>query len=465
MIIPLFGLGQEGKSKTVSAQKHLNIYAETTATPDKTPIAFYGTAGTTLRFSFGDTPCRGGIAVGDYVYYVHRGTFWQVDNAGVQTSRGTIGTTSGRVDMAYNGTQIAIVDGSNLYIYTIATTTLSAAVASGLFSNPVSITFQDGYFICCFVNSGRFQLSALDDGLTWSALDFANAESNPDNTLRVMADHGEIVLLGEVTTEFWGNTGAQDFPYSNVRGATMEYGLAARWSLVKYNDSLCGLFKNRMGQVQVMRLQGYTPVPVSNPDMETIINNYATVSDATGLSYLMNGHPFYQISFPSAGKSWLFDAKSGMWTQLESGLSGGRHVAEIHVDYLNKPLVTDYSNGSVYELDSDVYTDNGTSIPREIITRHVFKDYSPMTISRLQVDFETGVGLVSGQGSTPKAMLQISKDNGRTWGNELWTNIGAIGKYLTRVIWRRLGVGNDWTFKLRITDPVRVAITGASIEK
>ena len=464
MIIPLFGLSQEGKSRTVNAQRHLNLYAEISAQPDKSPVTFYGTAGTTLRFSFGDTPVRGMIAVGDYVYCVHRGTFWQVDNSGTKTSRGTIGTTSGRVDMSYNGTQIAIVDGSNLYIYTVATVTLSAAIVSGLFSNPTTITFQDGYFICTFANSGRYQLSSLDDGTTWSALDFANAESNPDNTIRVIADHGEVVLFGDVTSEFWGNTGAQDFPYSNVRGATIEYGLAARWSLVKFNDSLCGLFKNRMGQVQVMRLQGYTPVPISTPDMDTVFNSYATVSDATGLAYLMNGHPFYQINFPSAGKSWLFDSTTGLWSPLETGLDGDRHVAEIHTDYLNKPLVSDYSTGSVYELDPDVYTDNGTAIPREIITKHFFKDYNDIMVTRLRVDFETGVGLVSGQGSAPQAMLQISKDNGHTWGNELWANIGAIGKYLTRVMWRRLGVGNDWVFKIRITDPIKVVITGASID-
>ena len=61
-------------------------------------------------------------------------------------------------------------------------------------------------------------------------------------------------------------------------------------------------------------------------------------------------------------------------------------------------------------------------------------------------------------------MLQVSKDNGHNWGNEMWVGIGAIGAFLTRAIWRRLGSAYDWTFKLRITDPVKVVITSAFMD-
>lgn len=463
MIIPIFSVGQQGKSPTVTAQRHLNLYAEVVQNADKSNLVFYGTPGLTLFMSFGDTPARGGIMVGDYVYYVHRGTFWQVDNAGIKTSRGTLNTTTGRVEMAYNGSQIGIVDGTNMYLYTVATTAF-AVVSSGLFPNPISITYQDSYFIACFRDDQRFQISGQYDGATWDALDYASAESNPDKLQRVIADHGEIVLCGDVSIEFWGNSGAQDFPYSNIRGATQEYGLAARWSLVKYNDSMAGLMKNRMGQVQVMMAVGHSLKKISTEEIDYLINGYSSVADATAYSYMLGGHPMYQINFPSAGRSWLYDGSTGLWSPLESGLSGGRHLGETCIDYLNKPRVSDYTNGNVYTLDANTYTDNGMAIAREIVGRHYFKDYKRQGISRLQVDFETGVGLITGQGEDPQAMLQVSKDNGHTWGNEMWTTVGRIGTYLTRAIWRRLGSGRDWLFKIRVTDPVKVVITGASID-
>jgi hypothetical protein len=459
-LYPLFALGQEGKSKTVTAQRHLNIYAE--PSDDKSQLNFYGTPGTSLFFSFGDTPVRGMLPVGDYLYCVHRGTFYEVNNAGVKTSRGTIGTTTGRVQLCSNGTQIAIVDGAALWVYTIASNAF-AQVTTNLLAVPIDVTYQDGYGVLTFAD-GRFQITALYDFKTLDALEYATAESNPDGLVRILADHGELILAGENTTEFWGNSGGQDFPYSNMRGATLEWGLAAPWSLCKYNDSVAGVFRNSMGQVQVMMLAGHALKKISSPEVDYLINGYSAVADCTGFAYMLGGHPMLQLNFQSAGKSWLYDSLTGLWSELQSGLSGARHIGEIHADYINKPRVSDYSSGNVYTLEADTYTDNGTAIPREIISKHVLNNLKDLTVHALQCDFETGVGLVSGQGSDPQAMLQISRDNGRTWGNQRWASMGKIGKYQTRVIWRRCGTARDFVFKIRMTDPVKFALSGAALD-
>jgi len=460
MIIPLFGLGQTGKSKTATSEHHLNLYAE--VRPDnERPLVFYGTPGTTLRVAFGDTPIRGWIAVGDLYYVVHRGTFYEVNNAGTKTSRGTLNTTTGRVDLAYDGAVILITTGTSGYTYTVATTTLAEVTDAQFPDAANTCAWIDGLFFVDDGETDQFQWSP--DGTNWDALDFASAESQPDGIVRVFTDNGELILLGSGTTEFRGNVGAADEPFQTIKGATQEFGLAARWSLTKFNSGLAALMKNKDGQVQIVFIKGYVPQPISSLELDSIINGYASVSDATAYAYKLGGHPMLQVNFPSAGKSWLFDAKTGMWSPLEYGLAGGRHRGEMHIDFLNKPLIADYENGNVYEISPDVYTDNGTSIARELIGRTFFQQNDPVTVDELFVDMETGVGLVSGQGSDPQAMLQISKDGGHTWGNELWTTIGAIGKYAVRTAWRRLGQSLSWTFKLRITDPIKVVVTYAAI--
>lgn len=461
-IVPLFGMGNYGRSRTASAQRHLNLYAEIQPEGEKSRIVFYGTPGTTLRDEFGDTPGRGWIAIGDLYYRVHRGTLYSVNNAGTKTVLGTLNTTTGRVDMAYNGTLILIVDGTNLYTYTIG----------GAFAQVSGAFVPDGANTCTWL-AGQFVVDGGDGsdsfftsttGTTWAALDFASAESNPDGLVRVFSDNGEIILAGESTLEFQGTIENGDFPFASIKGATQEFGLAARWSLCKFNSGVAGLMKRPGGQVQVMFISGYVPKPISSQEVDSVINAYATVSDATAYSYMLGGHPMLQINFPSVMKSWLYDASTGMWTPLEYGLNGERHRGEMALDYLNKTIISDYSNGNVYDLEADTYTDNGTAIAREIIGRHFFKGDDEVTVDRLYVDMQTGVGLSSGQGSNPQAMLQISVDNGHTWGNELWADMGAIGKYLTRVVWRRLGMALDWLFKIRITDPVKVVITYAALE-
>lgn len=524
-IVPFFGVGQQGKSHTVTAQHHLNLYAEIAA--DKSQIAFYGTPGTTLRKSFGDTPVRGWIAVGDLYYLVHRGTMYSVNNAGTSTSLGTLNTTTGRVDLSYSGSVILLVDGTNIYAYdltyatffqveqvstgtttstsagklvdsgasfdtdgtkagmmayntTDGTTSIISAVDSATTLSMVSDVFTsgenysigpsfvpDGANTCTWLggqfivdggdNSDQFYTSP--DGVSWDALDFASAESNPDGLVRVFADNNEVTLAGENTIEYWGNSGGQDFQFSAIQGAAQEFGLAARWSLCKYNSGLAALMKPAMGQVQVMFISGYVPKPISTPEIDYLINNYSTVSDATFYAYMLGGHPMLQCNFPTAGKSWLYDASTGMWSPLEYGLSGARHRGELQLDYLNKTIIADYSTGDIYNLLPDTYTDNGTAIAREIVSRHIFHGNQRIRIDGLYVDMEVGVGLASGQGVNPQVMLQISKTNGAAWGTELWKTIGAIGKYLNRVTWRGLGSARDWLFKLRVTDPVKVVFT------
>lgn len=212
-----------------------------------------------------------------------------------------------------------------------------------------------------------------------------------------------------------------------------------------------------MGECQVVLLNGYKPQPVGGQDFLDAINKYATVNDATAFSYMLDGHPFYEINFPTAGKSWLYDGATNVWSELQSDT--GRHRANIATLYLGKTYCTDYTNGKIYKLDPTVYTDNGTAIPREIISRHLTSDdYLP--INQLWIDMETGVGATTGQGTNPQVMLQISNDWGHNYGPEVWRDAGPIGNFGWRVWWNRLGSDYQWTFKLRITDPVKVAIKG-----
>lgn len=531
-IVPLFGLGQQGKSPTVTAEKHLNLFAEFVPDGDKTNVAFYGTAGLDLfSDANGATPVRGALPIGDFIYYVHRGTLYKINNAGVRTSLGTLNTTDGRVDISYNGSNILIVDGTNGYIYSITystffqieqistgtttSTTTGKLVDSGASFNTDgtkagqvaynttdgtqsiisavdsattlsvvddnfpsgkaytigSSAFPNGANTCTWVGqefvadngatSDAFYISA--EGVTWNALDFASAESAPDGLVRVFADHGEVLLFGTATLEPWGNSGNVDFPFAAIQGAIQEIGLAARWALQKFDSAIAFLGKNKQGQVQVYRMDGYQLHVISTQEVDSLINGYATVSDATMMSFVDRGHPFLILNFPSAGKSWQYDGTTQLWSPRESGLSGDRYVGEICVDFLNKIRIFDYDSGNIYTLNPATYTENGTAFPSEIVGKHFFKDFNRVIVDELRVDFETGVGLVSGSGSDPQAMLQYSKDNGRTWSAELWAPLGAIGEYLTRVVWRRLGIGRDWLFKIRVTDPVKRVITGAAI--
>lgn len=463
MQIPLLGLGIQGRSLNLSAQRRVNLYLEIDPEGDKSKVSAHPTPGLDPFVDFGDTPVRGMHAVGDYLYVVHRGTFWQVDNAGVKTSRGTLTTTSGRVSMADNGIEVFVADGSTKgYVYTIATTTLTA-VTDGDAVISDTVCFLDGYFVVSKTTSGQFNFSDSYAGLNWTSTSFATAESNPDRLIAVAGGNNLLGLFGEYTTEVWANAGTSPVPFSRVQGGTQEWGLAARWSLCKFDESLIFLARNRLGQASVVRVSGTQATRVSPSDLDYTLTTYDAVSDATGYTYMLNGHPMYQLNFPSQSRSWLYDGKTGAWSVLESyGLT--RHRGELATIFLGDLLIADYSTGDIYTLEEDVYTDNGAGIARELEGGRVYgTDYNNLFMSELRLDMETGVGLDTGQGSDPQVMLQISHDGGHTWGVERWAPAGKAGEYRTRARWRRLGRTRDTVFKIRVTDPVKVVLLGAAL--
>jgi hypothetical protein len=456
------GVGVMAKSANVTSQTRKNMYLDMQpAGQDKIRVSAHPTPGLDSFLDFGETPVRGIYEKDNLLYIVHRNTLWEANNAGTTTNRGTLDTSSGRVSIIDNGTEINIVDGEFGYIYTIATTTLTKITDGDYSTSPQTTTFNDGYFIYSQSMSGQFAISSLYAGLTYSATDFATAESNPDNLVRVEEDSGNIVLFGEDTTEFWANTGELDFPYSRIAGTDMEWGLAARWSVAKFKNSLMFLGKSREGEVRVIHLNGYNPVPVSHSDLESIFNSAAT-SNASAFSYMVNGHSMYQITFPNVGRTFVYDATSEVWHEMTSG--GGRHRAEMGVNFIDTKVVTDYENGKVYRFNKDTRTDNGTTIIREITGRHYETDMDDFTVKQFHLDAEIGVGLETGQGSDPQVMMQYSTDGGHKWSEELWTTLGKIGEFAARAEWWQLGKGRNFTIRVRVSDPVKFVCTGAGLK-
>jgi len=84
-----------------------------------------------------------------------------------------------------------------------------------------------------------------------------------------------------------------------------------------------------------------------------------------------------------------------------------------------------------------------------------------MRVHAIEVEFEAGVGVTTGQGSDPQAMLSISKDGGHTWTDEVWRDIGKRGLYNARSMWRKMGEMRDFIVEVRVTDPIPVTMIAA----
>ena len=436
-------------------------------------MPIYGTPGLTLINSVTNGPVRGGIVLnlvqggGTYIFLVAGTKFWAINPAGTLVDGGNILNGSGPVYFSWNGTQLFFVDGKQGWMYPPFTAPLAQIVDVDFPvppAGPTTCTWLGGYFFVTKAGSNKIQISALNDCTSWNALDFFNAETAPDNVVRIEADQGELVLFSDRTVEWWALSGDAAI-VRRVGSSGIEWGCVAGETVAKFSNGLCFLAQNRQGEVQVGVLAGhqFNAISADDPEINHELNNRSPtiLGAATAFSYFMDGHSFYQLNFSDA--SYLYDDMTKSWSRVTSGTFGSRHYANLRLAFAQQPYVVDYRNGNIYLLDKTNYTDNGDVQQFEITSKHIFNAGNEISVNELTVEIEAGDGLATGQGSDPQIMVSWSKDGGRTWGNEVWMPMGKIGEYRRRATLRNLGRARDWAFKFRISDPIPRKLVSAEV--
>ena len=368
------------------------------------------------------------------------------------------------VSMASNGFIIMMVSGKLGYFINPTSNTVTP-ITDPDFQGSTNVYFVDGYFVFNKRSTGQFQITSIY-GTDIDGLDFATAEGSPDPIVSLIADHREVWLLGTNSVEVWINVGNPDFPFQRVQGAYLEIGCVAPASVAKMDNSIFWLSQDDRGYGTIQRAAGYSPQRVSNFAVEYAISSYSKIDDAVAYTYTQEGHSFYVISFPTAGRTWSLDAATNRWHERAyRNLDGsqGRHRSNCQMNFAGLTIVGDWENGNVYSLDLDTYTDNGQPIERIRVCPHIAQDGKYQFHQSLELYMQTGIGLPSGQGSDPQAMLSWSNDGGYSYGNELWASIGKIGERRSRVKWRRLGKARDRVYKVVVSDPVPVVFTGCEL--
>lgn len=469
MKVQLFGVGVKSISPAITAQRRINCYVEPRQEHEKTTYSLVRRPGLNpFVSSLGANPARGIWGVNSLAsplfFVVVSNNLYSVDNGGNVSSIGTINTSAGNVSIADDGRYLVIVDGQDGWYYNMQAPAGLIRITDGNFTtSPAYVTWQDTYFIVVSGKSNQFQLSKNADPSTWPAVQINFTGSAPGFLKAGLADHSILQLFGDFYTEYWQDAGTPDFPYAVIPGAAAEFGLASAWSLAKFDGKLAGLFQSKMGGVSVAIVTGFHLTPISNADIDQILSGYAVTGDAIGYGFKENGHSFYVLSFPTQGATWMYDANSQIWSELQGNL-GANFTGRFFTYFQTNLLVTDANSANIYSFSPTTYTDNGTIMPMEVWSKHIWQDDKYIGIPRIQIDVQAGVGLAVGQGSNPMLDLQVSKDGGNTFMSIGFSSIGKVGAYTQRVIWNGLGAARDWVLRLRITDPVKCVITGATAE-
>jgi hypothetical protein len=470
--IPILGVGLQSKSSNITAQSRVNCYMD--SSDDKNTVVAIGRPGLKLNIAFVD-----GVLI--RAMHIAQGQLWLVADKNVYvveslpsaveipgiiaaTFKGSLHFSDGYVEIDDNGLEVIITDnGQYIYTYNLSTSVFTLVTdvdypysATRAYQ---SVCFLDSYILANKPGTAQVQWSSSYDARTWDALDVASAESHPDKVIRVVAQGGYAYVFGTDSVEFWSSDVSG---FSAIKGLTLSNGLAAIKSVAKMSDGIGCLTANPNGTSQVSIVRPGNITKISTTDLDSIINDYPDISDATGFSFVLNGHEFYQINFLSGNQSWFYDLTMGIWSEIRS--ESGRYIGEYAAKLNNRTYVSDYrDNGRIYYLDETINTDNGEEIEFELTSKHVFNGLEKVSIGALQVDAETGILPDDGTYQNSQIMIGISKDNGKTF-RESFVSMGYPGEVNTRCRKNRLGMARDWVFKIRITDKIKRVVLGAYVE-
>jgi hypothetical protein len=468
--IPLVSGGYQARSVLAGAQRCVNLYPESAPDPQApVPVTHYPTPGLRLLMSSATKgPVRecyratnGDLytVVGPNVYYIAPGF--------VETLIGTITDKPTRAYMADNGQTIVLVDGT-VNGYTIDMTTRAfAPIVSAAFFGGDRVDYIDTYFV--FNRPGTRQwYKTNSQAVTFDPLDIAAKTGGADNIATVISIHRELWVIGELTSEVWVNSGAADFTFSQLPGAFIEHGCAAKYSVASQDISVFFLSQDTEGRGIVVQGTGYQVKRISTHAIEADIQSYATISDAIGYCFQQQGHAFYVLTFPTADKTWAYELATGQWHELAwTDDNGGlhRHRANSCCFAYGVNIIGDWQNGSLYALDPNVFTDNGRAVTRIRSFPHMISGGRQVSYQRFIADMQVGAQTGGQSSAPPMVTLRWSDTGGASWGDPITASMGATGEYRTQINFNRLGRARDRVFELSWTADVRTALLGAFVER
>jgi len=402
----------------------------------------------------------------------------------ISLSNVTYDMLTGTVGAVYEG---SIISGGTLYgsgSYTNVPLTggagtgaqASITVTGGIVTS-VTITAQgQNYLVGDVLSASNANLGGTGSGFSYSVdnvhgaafdpLDIAAKTGSADNIVAAPTVHGELWLIGELTTEVWYDAGAADFAYQRIQGAFVDHGCAAPYSIASVDISLLWLSQDRQGNCIVVMTEGYQVRRVSVHALEQEWQQYSDISDAIGYVHQIEGHAFYVLTFPTADKTYCFDLSSGQWHRRASIDGNGvlhRHRSNCFAFAYGYNLVGDYQNGNLYNLTNSVFTDNGVDIPRIRTFPHLIEDGKRVIYDGFQADLATGQIVGGTTANPPQISLRWSDDKGFSYGNRVMQSMGATGQYLTSPQWNRLGMGRDRVFELSWSVNADTALSGCFV--
>lgn len=482
----------QSRSIIANAQRSFNLYLEKNPPESNPPVPFtlYPRPGLKLlaaaptfgigRNVYADTQGNLYAVAGQTVYYI--------DANFTYNAIGTIAAGTTIVSMSDNGTTILLVDGTTAgYTIDIASKSFASIVDAAFYGGNI-VSYLRTFFVLNRPATSQFYISGTN-AVTWDALDFGQKTSSADPLVAAVPLNDQLWLLGTKKGEVWYYSGDVNFPFQQLPNVIIEHGCAATYSMGQTDKFLFWLTQDKDGKPWVAQgAADYTVLKISTFAIDNEIRKYTKWSDAVGYCYQVMGHTFYQLDFPSADRSWVYDLSNGEWNEYSTiDINGVHHRLHGFLSayaYATNVMI-DWQNGNLYSFDPDTFTDNTFPVVcirgfphlgangNEVSYPGFMADMDVGQVPNLLIDddgsaattpwspgFSSAFGPFFQQG-TPIVTMRFSNTRGESFGNKRPRSLGTTGQYGQILKWDQMGIARDGVFELEWAVPCKTALNGA----
>jgi hypothetical protein len=198
------------------------------------------------------------------------------------------------------------------------------------------------------------------------------------------------------------------------------------------------------------------PQRISNDGLDALFNRLENPQDSVGFLYRIDGHIFYQLTFTTDNKTFVYDFSTKMFfTLVDKDMN--HHIARKVVFFNNKYYFISFSDGNLYEFDSSIYKSDDHETPR-------FRILSNIRVPNGDLFVIPGLNIIMEQGiskTIQRIDLSLSNDGGYSYGNIVGEEMNVYAKRRNLMSFWDLGSSNDMTMKFAFWGNDRFVIGGA----
>lgn len=457
--VPLSQGSAKSQSLTLANQELNNWYINVPENGGFTNLNLFGVQGKKLIINTGSTEVnRGGHVINDIPYFVNDTNLYRlnrtIDTALAETftvtNLGTI-TGSGRVSMADNGTQLMIVvPGGAAFVYNQATDVF-ATVTDTTFTTALgpsnSVRYLNGFFIHTSSKTPEDTIfhSNLNDGLTYNALDFGAAETDPDKIISGHVHNDKFYALGSETIQVFDNVGGSGFVLANREGFVIPKGLLARFTPIEYDGGFVFLGAGVNEQPAVWIVKGSQLTRLSTTDIQDQLAKFTDAEISNAFTWVGGTHGAYFLRLTVGNKTFAHDSTASallqkrIWHNETSFVEEAvlRNRVNSAVTAYGRVIVGDSVSGRIGELDTDTFDEYGNEILRSGVIQSLNDKNEPISIGTIEISVESGVG--NSDIEDPQLELAISYDGDPVFTPRGSRSMGKVGVFKQRLLWHQNG--------------------------